>query len=784
MKNAKDSKGITLISLIVLIIVLGILSSIAIYSGMGTLRYTRFMSARSQVEIMQTNVNSWYSSKDENMKNYGTQVSYNDYKDAFDAAEVSESDSQTYRLFTPKYLEETLGVNGIDSDFLVSVQEREVILANGVRYQDKMYYTPEDFDLSNIKIDPVTSVSFDLVCGLNPNNLTEEDIFVKDIKFYDSENEVKVSKFVIEYSTDNGTSWTAINSKNSMTELKANESSEPFKAYGIKIGNDGDYSIRIKTNDGRALPTKENKEGENIKIYNCFYPEFDNSNNWYIYTPRQLRFLAEFVNNGNTVASNEKLTEVATNAYNKREETMTTATNINLMSDLDFGARPGEGSTVEEKWEIATNEEKEWTPIGKTKDLTMLGTFDGKKHTIKGIYVNTTDKFNGIFGNSNTIKDLTIEDSYIKGASFTAGIVGYMRAGTLENCHNKNTTVILIEGNFNAVGGVVGQAGGNVSKCNNRGTVISYGYRTDTSQTLAYCGGIAGAINPSTTMSFCNNYGEVKTNGLGLATGGIVGMMGPGTDTAYTTVENCNNFGQVNGISRVGGVVGATGKKCKISKCYNEVAITSAEDRCGGIAGNTSADTKVTECNNIGPVKGTANCIGGIVGISGSTVEKCTNSGTVTGKKELGGIVGQIGYSSSGQAISNIFNCYNTGKIKQEGNDVSGVGGIVGYISNVDSVSGEVSHNYSTGEIQIVGTNVTDVGGAIGHYTGTLFEINNNYYETNKSNVELNSLGEGRDTANMKTQAFVDLLNTNQTPTVWELGTTNNGYPTLKKEQT
>ena len=56
----KNEKGITLASLTLTIIILIILSAVAINSGVGTIRYTKFNKAKSEIEIMQTNVNSWY----------------------------------------------------------------------------------------------------------------------------------------------------------------------------------------------------------------------------------------------------------------------------------------------------------------------------------------------------------------------------------------------------------------------------------------------------------------------------------------------------------------------------------------------------------------------------------------------------------------------------------------------------------------------------------------------------------------------------------------------------
>ena len=56
----KNNKGITLASLVLTIIVLLILASIFVYSGVNTVRYTKFNKAKSEISVVQTNVNSWY----------------------------------------------------------------------------------------------------------------------------------------------------------------------------------------------------------------------------------------------------------------------------------------------------------------------------------------------------------------------------------------------------------------------------------------------------------------------------------------------------------------------------------------------------------------------------------------------------------------------------------------------------------------------------------------------------------------------------------------------------
>ena len=217
----------------------------------------------------------------------------------------------------------------------------------------------------------------------------------------------------------------------------------------------------------------------------------------------------------------------------------------------------------------------------------------------------------------------------------------------------------------------------------------------------------------------------------------------------------------------VGGIVGRTDQNVTITGCSNTGAVTGAE-RTGGVTGNGSTSSIVTSCSNTGAVTGTSST-GGVVGILFGTVEQCYNTGTVTqnaGKGDFGGVVGQIGTN----CVAKIQNCYNTGKLIEQASNINGVGGVIGWVSDTGT-TGQINNNYSIGEIDIQG-----------RFNTSAITMSNNYYELGKSNVTLNSLGEGREQANMKTTAFINLLNTNQNPTVWQSDTTsiNNGYPILK----
>ena len=159
-------------------------------------------------------------------------------------------------------------------------------------------------------------------------------------------------------------------------------------------------------------------------------PEFKKENNiwnWYIYTPGQLKFLADFVNNGNNLTGTENGTDLTSYVPTDTEVTMTEETTIYLMNNLDLGAKPGDGTTKEEKWETTANENVKWIPIGTyTEENTkkLRGIFEGNNYSIRGVYVNREENNNGVFGYANSIQNLVVQSSYIKGGHNTGGIAG------------------------------------------------------------------------------------------------------------------------------------------------------------------------------------------------------------------------------------------------------------------------------------------------------------------------------------------------------------------------
>ena len=264
----KNNKGITLASLVLTIIVLLILASIFVYSGVNTVRYTKFNKAKSEISIIQTNVNSWYQElknientdeykalqtdeqklqyKNEFLDDKGYGVSTGDpacSKKKLDntleglndkGIEIENFDN--YRYLSSTFLESKLGLN-VSFDYLANIEERDVILFGGIQYNGEWYYTMEDFGLLNIQSTMPNSVSFEL----KQEDIASTDILIYNLVFTDANgNPFEVSKFNTYISETGKNEWEDLSSKvskttyNNATAFRISDNLE-HKSYDVRI---------------------------------------------------------------------------------------------------------------------------------------------------------------------------------------------------------------------------------------------------------------------------------------------------------------------------------------------------------------------------------------------------------------------------------------------------------------------------------------------------------------------------------------------------------------------
>ena len=245
---------------------------------------------------------------------------------------------------------------------------------------------------------------------------------------------------------------------------------------------------------------------------------------------------------------------------------------------------------------------EEWEPIGlypnesptpdNENNKPFSGTFDGCGYEINGIYINTTDKAQGLFGivNNGTIKNVEIgENNNITGAISTGAVAGYLYNNSkATNCYNKADIKV---GSYS--GGIFGQVikGGQIENCYNEGDVISNIGTTS-------IGGIVGNFSNS-QISKCYNLGEIECEEA-IKTGGIVGLM------ASSTIDNSFNLGNITGKQHVGGIAGQIYNNALLQNCYNTGNV-SGSDLIGGILGMNSSE--IYNCYNIGNISGNTSAI-------------------------------------------------------------------------------------------------------------------------------------------------------------------------------
>ena len=401
--------------------------------------------------------------------------------------------------------------------------------------------------------------------------------------------------------------------------------------------------------------------------------------NWNIYNGAQLKFLADFVNNGNKLTEEQKV-QVAEEGYQESDIVLNENTTVNLMNNIDLGAR-------QENGELTSG--TQWKQIGK-----FVAIFNGNDYSIKGVYVKQEENFAGLIKSANIIKNLTIKDSYVEGTNCMGGITGM--ANTMENCHNENTTIIQQEGNYYAVGGVVGQINknGNISNCSNTGNIFANG---NNSTYGSACGGIVGYALNGSIVDNCYNRGEI--NGKGSYVGGITGSEQPNS-----IVKNCYNLGEINGEENyVGGITGACFSK--VENSYNVGKIKGVE-QVGGIIGATGEveNIIISNCYNTGEVIGNIG-LGGIAGaiFGKGTIENNYNKGKIIGIEGIGGIIGGFGNLDS---IYTITKCYSKGEVEGENQ----IGAVIGKILNENNIN-NISSLYYLNTIGVKGIDGKDYEG-------------------------------------------------------------------------
>ena len=222
---------------------------------------------------------------------------------------------------------------------------------------------------------------------------------------------------------------------------------------------------------------------------------------------------------------------------------------------------------------------------------TFGGTFRGQDHRITGLSLTGSGNVRGLFRYIQagaTVQDLTVEGAVSpKDRQDDLGLLAGVNYGTVVNCSAGGS----VSGD-NRIGGLVGtnETGGQLISCKFTGSVTG----------KHSAAGIAGENRG--TLTRCVNYGSVNTRDLEDA---------PKTD--YTNLQQLNSMENVPVYTDIGGVVGLSDGT--VQSCRNEGTVGYEHIGCN---------------------------IGGVAGRSSGWLDGCVNTGVVLGRKDVGGVVGQL----------------------------------------------------------------------------------------------------------------------------------------------
>ena len=407
-----------------------------------------------------------------------------------------------------------------------------------------------------------------------------------------------------------------------------------------------------------------------------------------------------------------------------------------------------------------------WTAIG-TNSHMFASSFDGNGYKISNLKISGTQDAQGLFAylSNGTIKNVSLENVDVSGGSTVGALVGVALSDTINNCNASGS----VTGTGSQVGGLIGVASSsaNLQNCyanvdvkgNERvGGLVGNAASTSTIKkcfatgnvtgSADYVGGLAGVVyngdieNCYATgkISGTNNVGGLVGSGRNIAdsyaTGKVTGSgenVGGLAGQAFEITSSYAKGDVINSGRYTGGLVGNVNNNRNITDCHatGNVTVTGSNQYVGGIVGNTAGN--LTNCYATGDITATASqYVGGLAGYSmnsNSTLANCYAKGNVSGRDEVGGLIGQcygmitdshsygdvIGASGNiggltGTVYSRIQNSSANGNVKSTGS-TGNVGGLVGSSSNTG-----VSNCYATGDV----SGGEYAGGLVGVSTTTI----------------------------------------------------------------
>ena len=221
------------------------------------------------------------------------------------------------------------------------------------------------------------------------------------------------------------------------------------------------------------------------------------------------------------------------------------------------------------------------------------GNFDGQGHVISGLYSkdNIGDGKNNAFFSflrpsaNRTVSNVNIVNSYFYASVNAGAIVGYLQP--------KAANITISIDNVYVDASVI--SGGEVA------------------------GGFIGFIAQDYIMNIdiTNSRFDGSVSGTGRRIGGLVANT-PGTIDAFN-VTNCKVNASINGTKEVGGIIGSNYATMKIDGVSFDGSVTSNDTDLGGIAGNSSWAFTTIQNSNVKAFLNGVKKVGGLIGHTSET---------------------------------------------------------------------------------------------------------------------------------------------------------------------
>ena len=368
----------------------------------------------------------------------------------------------------------------------------------------------------------------------------------------------------------------------------------------------------------------------------------------------------------------------------------------------------------------------------------------------------------GVIGiNSGKLQNIKLNNINIIGQAKVGGLVGETDDTVIDNIVGKN---IKVEGNGNFIGGIMGYIVGNRSTTAGMGIITNISIKNSeiTTSTGTGIGGIYGLQSGNSRVEENLNTINCKISGIssvgGIAGGsgyqtegikdvnvinstivgegdGIGGLIGNGGNVQYSYIKNSEVIANNVNSKNIGGMIG------KLSWGVNyggsiKTNVTTNADNVGGIVGygmqmNTIflLDSTIVGKNSVGGLSG----FGEISTISNTY----SNANVIGSGKAVGGIIGYLDNSK----MTNIINVTSILNSYYAGGTVTGkenIGGIIGEIAKeIYDEDGKKRYYSNYIEAELISEDKETVSLGIGNMEEENAKfIDNYYYKYSKINEE------------------------------------------------